>query len=362
MTVFVILAILMALAAIAVVAWPLLKSRAEKAGDQLPAPDRTSLAILAVLIPLLAGVLYANWSNWPWDPAAQISEASNPHGAAGDSGSLDEAAAKLVERLAAQPDDVEGWKMLGRTYVVSGNYGKAREAYEKALDLTKGADVDAVLGAAEARVLVNEAEFDGEAGAMFESAIAAEPGNPKALWYSGLVAYRKEQWQLARDRWGALAAVADVPENIKQLLSERIAELDTKLGKAPAPVAQAPAAPAATGPAGNGISARVEIAPALKPLAKPEAALFVLARPVAGGPPVAAVRKTAGELPFSISLTDKDVMTEGVKLTQFGELTLVARVSLSGRPQASSGDLFGELRYDFKNGKPVTLIIDRVVP
>ena len=115
-------------------------------------------------------------------------------------------------------------------------------------------------------------------------------------------------------------------------------------------------------PAGTAQSARVEIAPALKPLLKPEAALFVLARPVAGGPPVAAVRKTAGELPFSISLTDKDVMTEGTKLTQFGELTLVARVSLSGRPQASSGDLFGELRYDFKNGKPVTLIIDRVVP
>lgn len=364
MTVFVIFAILMALAAIAVVAWPLLKPRAENAGDKRPAADRKSVIVLAVLIPLLAGLLYSHWSTWPWDPAAQIAEQADPHGMGGDSGSLEEAAAKLMERLQAQPDDVDGWKMLGRTYVVSGNYPKAQEAYDKALALTQGADIEAVLGAAEARVLISEAEFEGEAGAMFERAIAAEPGNPKALWYGGLTAYQKEQWQLARDRWGALAGNADIPQNIKQLLDERLAELDAKLGKAPAPVAQAPAAGAEAAPAasGSGIRARVEIAAALKPLVKPDATLFVLARPSAGGPPVAAVRKSASELPLSIVLSDKDVMTQGMTLGQFGELTVVARVSLSGRPQATSGDLFGEVRYDFKGDKPVTLVIDRVVP
>jgi hypothetical protein len=43
-------------------------------------------------------------------------------------------------------------------------------------------------------------------------------------------------------------------------------------------------------------------------------------------------------------------------------LTLVARISLSGQPVASSGDLFGEVGYDFASARPASVTIDRTVP
>jgi cytochrome c-type biogenesis protein CcmH len=113
---------------------------------------------------------------------------------------------------------------------------------------------------------------------------------------------------------------------------------------------------------GKAVALWVELVPALRSRLQPDAPLFVLARNPAGGPPVAVVRRTAGELPFDLTLTDKNVMTPGMTLGMFGELALVARVSFSGRPMATSGDLFGEIRYDFRGGQPVRLIIDRVVP
>jgi hypothetical protein len=54
-------------------------------------------------------------------------------------------------------------------------------------------------------------------------------------------------------------------------------------------------------------------------------------------------------------------MIPGTSLTQVDDLQLVARVSLTGRPVASSGDLFGEVRYDPASTGRITLTIDRVV-
>ena len=42
---------------------------------------------------------------------------------------------RLAARLANQPDDVAGWAMLGRSYMVLGQAGKAREAYAHAVKL-----------------------------------------------------------------------------------------------------------------------------------------------------------------------------------------------------------------------------------
>ena len=139
----------------------------------------------------------------------------------------------------------------------------------------------------------------------------------------------------------------------------------TGISAAERPAMTVPTPSAATNaPATSGktIALRVELAPALKSRLQPDAALFVLARNPAGGPPVAVVRRTASELPFALTLTDQNVMTPGMTLGMFDELTLVARVAFTGRPTATSGDLFGEVRYDFRGGQPVRLIIDRVVP
>ncbi|MDH4013973.1 MAG: hypothetical protein OEU33_08045, partial [Chromatiales bacterium] len=133
----------------------------------------------------------------------------------------------------------------------------------------------------------------------------------------------------------------------------------------PAPTPQAAAAPAAA-PAGDDvIQLRVELADGLgqgKDLSR--ASLFVFARNSAGvGPPLAVVRRSAGELPLNMTLSDQNAMTQGTSLTDFAEMQLVARVSFSGGPAASAGDLQGKVSFSWDGDRDaVNLLIDEVVP
>ena len=55
-------------------------------------------------------------------------------------------------------------------------------------------------------------------------------------------------------------------------------------------------------------------------------------------------------------------MLPGISLAEGGPLTLIARISQGGQPIAASGDLFGEVSYDFASAHPASITIDRIVP
>lgn len=372
MTIFIILAAALAAIAALLAAWPLFRPRADESGKAVHGSRGVAIAIAAA-VPVAAFLLYFALSDWPWDEGERTAR-----GQGGDSAaSLTQVASQLEERLQREKGDSEGWKLLGRTYVMMGEFSKALTAYNQAYVLTSGTDVDAMLGYAEARVLVNESDFEGEAGQLFEKAVAAEPGNPKALWYAGLTAYRKQDLGTARSRWTMLRDMGGPPE-IMQILEQRIAEIDQQIGPATdvpagaaAQVAAVPATPMATAPAqaadvppaaAGEIPLRIEVAPALAGRVPPGATLFVLARSGTGGPPLAALRRSTSELPLDVTLTDENAMIPGTSLTQVDALALVARVSLTGRPMASSGDLYGEVRYDPASKGRISLTIDKVVP
>ncbi|HSF79158.1 MAG TPA: hypothetical protein VLA38_11135, partial [Steroidobacteraceae bacterium] len=153
MTVFIVLAALLAALAVGLVVWPLFRPRQDEAGKPVTGSPVAAVAI-AVALPALAFVLYFSLSDWPWNPQAQVQAQAD-----GESAPLAQMASQLAERLSREKGDAEGWKMLGRTYVVMNDFPKALEAYQQAYTLTSGSDMDALLGYAEARVLVNEADF-----------------------------------------------------------------------------------------------------------------------------------------------------------------------------------------------------------
>lgn len=357
MTAFIIIAALLASLAVALVVWPLLRSKPDpaKGTDKL---SRGIAAAVAVIVPALAFVIYFSLSNWSWDPNAQAR-------AAGDqSAPLAQMASQLAERLSREKGDVEGWKMLGRTYVVMNDFPKALDAYKQAYTLTSGSDIDALLGYAEAMVLVNESEFEGEAGKLFEQAVAEAPSNPKALWYAGLTEFRRQDLAAARTHWQALRDLGG-PEQIMQIVDARLAEINAAIGpptgaEAPstAPAALAKSEPA---PAKGGIDLRIEVAPELAARVPAGTTMFILARSGTGGPPLAAIRRSTSDLPLDITLTDANAMIPGTSLQQVDALDLIARVSLTGRPIASAGDLYGEVRYDPASSGRIRLTIDRVV-
>jgi cytochrome c-type biogenesis protein CcmH len=345
-TLFIAICALLTAAAVALLVWPLL--RPAKAGAE-PAP-RSNIAatVVGTAMPLAAFAIYFLASSWSWDPARHAETA-----AAGD---MQQMVAQLQGRLANQPDDVEGWKLLGRSATVMGDYVLARDAFGRANEQTQGKDPEALVGFAESLVLNDEREIDGRAAEMFEQALAMEPDNARALWYAGIVAYRRGDLGLAQQRWVELQN-HDLPPDLRQVVAERLAEIDKAQGRSPVIATAAPVAPAT-----GSIELNINVASSLAGKVPSGATLFVIARRGEGGPPLAVVRRAAGAWPQRISMTDANAMLPGVSLASGGALKVIARVSGSGQPVAVSGDLFGEVGYDFSSADPATITIDRIVP
>lgn len=337
MTVFVVLALLLAVGAALAVSLPLLGRRESEGVTH----SWLGLSLL-LLLPAAGGALYLASSDWDWNaPAEPVAVEEAP--------SLEALVGQLEQRLGESPDDLEGWKLLGRTRAVTGNFSGAGEAFARALQLSNGDDPEAMVGYGEALVRQDASQFEGEAGRLFERALQRLPDDPRALWYGGVTAWRKQDFGEARARWQLLRQQGGEPE-VMAFLDERIAEIDTMLGPAES-----------SGSLSDGIRVLVEVDPSLAGEYAPDAMLFVLARKGERGPPLAVQRRLASELPVEIVLTDRDAMLPGTSLTGVGALRVVARISSSGQPVASPGDLFGEVAYDPGVTDRLSILIDRQV-
>jgi cytochrome c-type biogenesis protein CcmH len=337
LTAFIAIAALFVAMAIGLVTWPLLR-RAEGSRSAV------SAATFAAVLPLAAFLFYFSLSNWYWRGSAGAPAAAEHD--------LRRIVTQLQEKLARQPEDAQGWKLLGRSATVLGDYALARKAFGEAYTRTRGSDADAVVGYAESIVLLDEREIDGQAAVLFERALELQPNNARALWYGGIVAYRRGELKLAQQRWVELQD-HQIPPDLRQILAERLAELERSQGSPEPKVVAAQ---------GGTIDVTVAIDPAMAARMPADATLFVIARRGSGGPPLAVQRRPVGTWPVSLRLSDADAMLPGITLAGAGPLTLIARVSLSGQPVAASGDLFGEVGYDFASAHPVSITINRIVP
>jgi len=319
---------LMLLVAATFVVWPL--ARHQK-GLSLP-----SVAAIVFVI-AISGGLYA----YIGTPDGQS--------AGSEMASVEEMVTGLDQRLRDNPDDLAGWKMLGRSYFQLRNYAKAVEAYERAVQLESGMNGQTLVDLGEVVWMQDQSKLTGRAGELFENAIAASPNNPKALFYSGLVAVERGERFLAADRWEALLALSP-PEGIQEMLRQRVAEL------------RGEEIPAQEPPVGPIVSATIELAPAAQNAVDPNATVFVIARdPTQPRPPVAVARRRVADFPAVVALGDADSMMDTRLLSAFSELEIVARVSMSGQPVAQAGDWYGERIVRPAESGEISIVIDREV-
>lgn len=345
MNLFLLIAALLTIAGIATIAWPLLR----------PGPQRSPQAavLAAVMIPVLVWLVYPKVSSHDWTRPAET--LADPAAAAG---SLDDAVASLEKKLADNPTDEQGWVLLGSSYLAVDRPAEAAQAYQRAVELSKGNNLAARLGAAEAMITVDPEALSGPAGQEVEAVLALEPRNPKALWYGGILALSRGDIASARTRWQALLEL-DPPQEIRQIIAAQLAQLDsaaTEPLKAQAGTAKA---------AATGIAVQVSVSDSLRSRISPSAALFIFVRdPARPGPPLAVVRRQASELPLSLSIGDADLMLpDGPGLAALKSAVLVGRIANAGNPVAQPGDLFGEAGWSPVDGNAgvVSIRIDQVV-
>lgn len=315
---------------------------------------RVSSTVVVLAVTGLAAGMYFQLSNWNWQAVETASV---------QSAEVDRMLAQLESKLAANPQDIESWVLLGRSYFTLEKLPRAIEAYQRAYDLSRGENVEATIGLGESLAMLDQASLTGRAGELFNEALRRAPNHPKALWYGGIAALQAGDLKLGRDRLQMLLA-HEPPPQLRTILEQQIQDLNQQIGEAGEGGAAATATTPAAAAQKRTIQVSVSIAPAIRQQLKGVTPLFILARdPAAPGPPLAVQRHSSAEAPLTLELSEADAMMPTRTLASASRVQVVARLSLSGAPQQRSGDFYGEADYEFgKDTGTLQIVIDRTVP
>ena len=184
--------------------------------------------VLALAVCIVAGGLYTmvgtpGMPDMPFaDRAAERSLASHQMPL-----DLDKAVAGLEAKLAANPDDADGWLLLGRTEAARNHWQKSADAMRHAMILTKNRpDIAAAYG--EILLMASGGIVTPTARDVFASVLAREPDNAQALWYLGLAAAQAKNFDEARNDWQHLLKVLPADSDEHKLVSDALAALNGK--------------------------------------------------------------------------------------------------------------------------------------
>ncbi len=289
--------------------------------------------VLVVGVPLLAGSLYLGLGNY------QAISHSAEMAVDPDTLKLEEINKMvngLAEKMKNEPDNAQGWLMLGRSYKVLGQYPKAVDAFANAYRLL-GDQAEVMLLYADTIAYANGKNLAGKPTELIFKALALEPDNMTALGLGGMAKAQQGDLVAAKRLWEKLNALLP-PGSESQL---EIQGLLAKIHSEPPADAQPEAAQQAGGP-GAAIEVQVSLAPELKNMASPSDTVFVYAQALSGPKmPLAIVRKQVSDLPLTVSLNDSMAMMPDMKLSNFANVKLLARVSKSGNAMSQPGDLIG---------------------
>lgn len=329
-----------------------------------PTKGRWLAYVLVFAVPVLAVSLYAGLGTFQAvEPTPEMlgSDTGVP-----DMDEMGKMVEKLAERMKTNPDDAEGWIMLGKSYKYLQQFPKAVDAFAQAYRLL-GDKPDIMLMYAEALAYSNDEQLAGKPAELVFKALAIEPENVAALWFGGMAKAQAGDNPAAAELWQKLAGL--LPPGSKEL--EDVQGLLEKVGSPQQPM---PSGVTATGPdaaqpanpvdvADVAIAVQVSLAPELQKSVQATDTVFVYAQALSGPKmPLAIVRKQVNELPLAVTLTDALAMMPNMKLSGFTEVKLLARVSKSGNAMAQAGDLIGTVESVATSDKTShTLIINGAV-
>lgn len=297
----------------------------------------------------------------------------------------------LIARLNSNPEDIEGWFMLARTYAIMNRYDEAASTYAKLNEMVPN-DPQILSDYADVLAMTNDGSLIGKPTELITEALKLDPEYPKALALAGTAEYEKKDFEQAAMYWERLLAVIPAESQLAQSVKESIADARNLAGKEagiqPVQIAgteavsiveedsnssganamkshpstdSSSASPA--GPSSLSISGTVTISNAVSSNINPSDTLFIYARAETGPKmPLAILRLKAGDLPTEFTLTDEMAMTPAMKLSSFPNVVIEARISKSGQAVPSSGDLQGVSAPVKIGDNNVAIVIDARIP
>jgi cytochrome c-type biogenesis protein CcmH len=311
--------------------------------DASPARRGARGAAIALVagVPVLAVIVYAAIGS----PAA-LSPQSDPHAAVSA-----EQIEAMVERLAAKmrenPEDPDGWKLLGRSYSVLGRFADAADAYAKAA-VRAPRDAQLLADFADALAMARGQSLEGEPEKLVHRALEIDPNNMKALALAGTIEFNRRQFAAAAGYWKRMLPQVEPGTEDARIIQNNINEA---LQMAGSPV-----------PAEKALQGTVSLSAKVKDKAGPDDTVFIYAR-AAEGPqmPLAVQRVKVRDLPAKFSLNDAMAMAPGMAISAHPRVIVTARISKSGQAAPQPGDLQGASKPVANDATAVAVVIDSVV-
>ena len=353
---FWVIATALAAAAAALVAVPLFKGS-----------SRRIAVLLAVLLPAAAVGVYLLVGS----PAANVGAAPNgsPVTAAGTEVPAGHSEAEIEALIAKQkahvetsPEDAAAWAALGLTYSGLDRWKEAEEAFAKAYALQPK---EALIVSAYAEALAINAgrDLSGRPMQLVREALELAAQDPKALELAGINAFQNEEYSKATYYFRQLLKVLPEDSSYAADIAGALREAKRRAEEAAygAPLDNRPPTDDVHSIAKGTISGTVELDPALAGKVTGNEALYLYARPVlGGGGPLAGLRTTVDKLPAQFTLDDSLAPLPDNPLSSHDNVTLTARIAISGATEPMPGDLEGLIRSVTVGSQGVKLVIDTV--
>ena len=307
-----------------------IKSHVSSAQSQ----GRWIVYVLVLGVPLLAGSLYLALGNYQAiSHSAEMAVDSDTLKLAEINKMVD----GLAEKLKKNPDDAQGWLMLGRSYKFQEQYPKAVDAFANAYRLL-GDQAEVMLLYADAIAYANDKNLRGKPTELVFKALALEPDNMNALWLGGMAKAQQGDSASAIKLWKKLTALLPPGSDSRKEIQDLLAKIESE---SPQAAGQSEATQQENVP-GVAIDVQVSLGPELQKLTSPADIVFIYAQALSGPKmPLAIVRKKVSDLPLTVSLNDTMAMMPNMKLSNFPNVKLLARISKSGNAMSQPGDLIG---------------------
>ena len=347
--------------------------------------------IITLAIPLSAVFLYLSIGDTrgllPQTQLASATQMQSANVAEGPEGhpEFTSVLENLIARLDNNPEDIEGWVMLGRTYTIMGRFEEATETYAKLVELEPNSP-PILSDYADVLAMSNQGVLAGEPAELIQQALNIDPEYPKALALAGTVEFEQKRFDQAADYWERLLAVIPADSKLAASVSESIAEAKSLASNGQvAPVSEQISTPEEdslenkTVDADSGdtedsskvadtavdasISGTVTLSGTIAAKAAPNDTLFIYARAKTGPKmPLAIHRLKVSDIPATFTLNDDMAMIPTMKISSFPEVVVEARISKSGQAVPTSGDLQGFSEPVKLGDKDILIVIDKLVP
>jgi cytochrome c-type biogenesis protein CcmH len=264
---------------------------------------------------------------------------------------------RLAQHGLTDPDSLY---LLGSSYLQLQRLPEALDALGRAYELAPQRP-DILLAYAQAMILTRDARLSEAGVQLLHAVLQINPNHQGALMLLGLGAFNSGSYELAIQTWQHLLAMLEPNDEGARLLRDSITKAEQLLAGRQR---DQTASSQQSSPLSPRIAVTVDLAPALRNRLSPRDTLFIFAR-AADGPamPLAAVQQAVQHFPVQVTLDDSQAVMGSMKLSNFQQVVVSARISKTGKVTAQPGDLQGSsATLNLENGsQSVSLLIDQVL-